>query len=883
MISILEDRRGALWFGTIGGGVSRYDGEGFTTFTTADGLAHNWVWPMVEDREGRLWLGTWKGLCRYDGAGRSDREGFTTFTTADGLAENRVISLLEDRDGQLWLGGDSGGITQYDGKRFHPFAPEDCPSLTKALTLLQDREGQLWLGGVGGLSRHMSRTLATFTHRDGLAEHCVLSILRDRRGVLWCGTLQGVYRYEQGRFVRFGEVGEATVKTILEDRQGRLWFGTFSGLYRYDGEETVAFGKADGLPSLAVSAALVDRRDRLWLATGVGYQTKGEWGVSRCDGETFLTLTARDGLPGTQIMAMAEDRAGRLWFGSDDGACWYDGRRMVRFTTADGLAHDAVFSLLTERSGAVWLGSWGGGVSRFDGQRFATFSTRDGLADDHVFCMMEDRRGHLWFGTTGGISRYDGTVFQSLTQRDGLAHDQVHDMLEDEDGAVWIGTQGGITCYRSQSAPPRVRLTDVVADRRYGVPEEVQLPEAHGLLAFEFQGRSFTTAQNRMAYVVRLAGCEEDWKPVYAGRVEYHRLPVGAYTFQVRAVDRDLNYSEPAEVRALVEEDPREAALAEALSAHGPAGEFVGDSPSLRQVQAQLAQVAPTELTVLILGETGTGKGLAARALHRLSGRRQRPFIQVHCGALPEALVESELFGHEKGAFTGAVARKLGKVELAEGGTLFLDEIGDMPLEAQVKLLHLLEERTFQRVGGIRTMQADVRMVAATNRDLEQMIRNGRFRRDLFFRLQVFAVQLPSLRQRLEDIPLLSAYFLERTALHLHKDIERLAPEVLERLQAYDWPGNVRELEHLIQRAVIVSADPSIQVEDLGLPGSPAAPSAGAERLTPEEYERRYLLEVLEESDWVIKGPRGAAARLGWHEATVRYRMKKLGIRRPEA
>jgi len=304
-----------------------------------------------------------------------------------------------------------------------------------------------------------------------------------------------------------------------------------------------------------------------------------------------------------------------------------------------------------------------------------------------------------------------------------------------------------------------------------------------------------------MAYLYRLEGYDTDWQPAYTGRAEYQDLPEGEYTFQVQAVDRDLNYSKPVTVTLSIVPDSRQEALAEAFKTTGQASEFVGESAALRQAQAHLAQVATTEETVLILGETGTGKGLAARNVHKLSKRNTGPFIQINCGAIPEGLVESELFGHEKGAFTGATHRKLGKVELAENGTLFLDEIGDLPMDAQVKLLRLLEEKSFERVGGTETLAAKVRVIAATNRDLERMVAEGTFRADLFYRLQGFDVPLPPLRQRPEDIRLLAIYFIERMAEHLHKPVTQLSDEALARLQQSDWPGNVRELEHAVRRA----------------------------------------------------------------------------------
>jgi transcriptional regulator with GAF, ATPase, and Fis domain len=446
---------------------------------------------------------------------------------------------------------------------------------------------------------------------------------------------------------------------------------------------------------------------------------------------------------------------------------------------------------------------------------------------------------------------------------------------------LWIATDGGVTRYRTRGVPPRVRIKEVIAHRRYGSVEEIHIPSSQEVILFEFQGRSLTTRPDGMAYVVRLEGVDPEWKPNYTGRVAYHDLPEGDYTFQVKAVDRDLNYSEPVTVRVTVEPDPRLEALTEALSASGPKGEFVGESKALRKVQQALVEVAPTDLTVLILGETGTGKGLAAWVLHGLSARKAGPFVSVHCGGIPEALVESELFGHEKGAFTGAVSRKLGKVELAEGGTLFLDEIGDMPLETQVKLLHLLEERTFERVGGTEILCADVRIVAATNRDLRRMVREDTFREDLYFRLEEYVVEVPPLRDRREDIALLATYFTAQVGAHLDKELTHLTSEALSVLQSYDWPGNVRELEHAVRRAVIVSSGPSIRAQDISL-GFELPRGASKEAILPlEEYERQYIRRVLEQTGWVIRGSRGAAALLGMPVSTLYSRMKKLGIDRP--
>ena len=698
---------------------------------------------------------------------------------------------------------------------------------------LEDRDGYLWLGTQGGgLSRFDQAYVALFTTADGLPSNGVTALFADRTGQLWAGTWEGLARFDNTRFVPVAAMAGKIVQAIAAGRQRGLWLGT-----------------------------------------------NGD-GVLSCNGQEACSLTSTDGLAHSDVRHVLEDRQGHLWFATDGGVSRYDGKEWVHLTPADGLAHKDVRHVLEDRQGQLWFATDGGGVSCYDGMAFTTFTVTEGLCHDEVNALMEDRQGQLWFATNGGLCRFDGRIFQHLSRNDGLAHDAVHQIIEDRSGAFWIATEDGLTRYRPQQTPPGIRLTEVIADRHYGPVKTFHMSTSQQLLIFEFQGRSLTTPPERMVYVYQLVGYEEDWQAAYSSRVEYQDLPLGDYTFRVKAVDRDLNYSDPAEVRVSVEPDALVESLTATLGQSAPQGEFVGHSPALQTVKEQLRQVAPADLTVLILGETGTGKGLAARTLHELSSRQNKPFVQVTCGGMPEPLIESELFGHEKGAFTGAVARRLGKVELAQGGSLFLDEIGDMSLAAQVKLLRLLEERTFERVGGTQVHTAQVRVVAATNRDLRQMVQAGTFREDLYYRLHGFEVRLPSLRQRKEDIPLLALYFIGPKAAHLHKEVTGLSRATEEALVAYDWPGNVRELMHVIESAVVVCAEATIQVDDLLL-GSRTLPSASrTERVTLEEHERRYIQAVLEDTGGVVSGPRGAATVLGLNEGTLRARMRKLGIRR---
>ena len=306
--------------------------------------------------------------------------------------------------------------------------------------------------------------------------------------------------------------------------------------------------------------------------------------------------------------------------------------------------------------------------------------------------------------------------------------------------------------------------------------------------------------------------------------------------------------------------------------------QIIGKSPALESVLEQVEQVAPTDSTVLIQGETGTGKELIARAIHNLSARCGRPFIKLNCAAIPFDLLESELFGHERGAFTGAIAQKVGRFELADKGTLFLDEVGDIPPALQPKLLRVLQEQEFERLGSTRTQQVNIRLVAATNRNLAEMVKRNEFRSDLYYRLNVFPIPLPPLRARRDDIPALVEHFVELYSRRMDKPIDQIAPDTMSALTSYPWPGNIRELQNFIERSVIMTSGNVLQPPLATLQSSTGAESLGA--VTLEDAERDHIRKILEQTRWVVAGPNGAAARLGIKRSTLYFRMQKLGISR---
>jgi len=432
--------------------------------------------------------------------------------------------------------------------------------------------------------------------------------------------------------------------------------------------------------------------------------------------------------------------------------------------------------------------------------------------------------------------------------------------------------------YRTLSAESGAEALEIAVRAR---PDLILLDAVMaGLDGFATCGKlkeSEATRAIPVIFLTALADTDVKLRAFRAGAVDYVTKPfqteellarVGTHISLRREIE--AHGRSKATIRQLVEDlDPRRDAL-------------VGDSPALGQLREQIAQVAPTDSTVLIQGETGTGKELVARAIHAASARRERPLIKLNCAAMPRELVESELFGHEKGAFTGATQQRRGRFELADGGTLFLDEVGELPLEVQAKLLRVLQEREFERVGGARVLRTDVRVIAATNRDLQAHVASGAFRADLFYRLNVFPMQVPALRERREDIPALVRHFAAQAARRVGRKLQEVSPSFIERARAHGWPGNIRELENVVERATIMSRGPLLDGSALLADEVPRAASADPAPAsgTLEDVERAHIQRVLDSTRWVIEGERGAARVLGLNASTLRGRMRKLGIRK---
>ena len=904
---IVEDPEGHLWFGF--NYLIRFDGTSFYRYEEKDGFPQDTSYALGRDDAGRMWIGhhgqknrLW---CYTDG----------TFQTVQVNLGGQPRKIQCDREGRMWF-NTSEGVLYQDGDGFSRFTPADGLPHSAVKAVFQDREHQYWFATWGGVGLYNTQ-ISVFDLSAEVSKNRseISQIVQDSRDDIWIGYMapllqrqfQSVFRFNGEVLTPVGTEDGVNINNcfaIYKDCNGCLWFGGINGLFCYDGKKLKEMQPIAGSGERSISAITQDAQERFilgrWEKSNI--RSKKDLFASPLkliyqQGEEFqaIFVKEKDKGPFCRIGTVIAGHNGEVYFhlihqnysDNDKGfARWHPEDGLKFYGIEDELIDDRVTDLIEDRNGNLWIATQGG-LSCFDGKTFQNFTTKDGLPSNHIRCLFEDRQGHIWLGTDGRVAHYNGQLFQTINS----PHiGSVLRILEDRDGAFWFGTvQNTLVRYQQQKTLPQIRLLQVIADKVYENPEEVIVSRAGQQVIFEYKGLSFSTRSIDMLYVYRLKGHDPDWQPATREmRVFYQDLPPGDYTFQVRAIDRDLNYSDVTQARLSIESDPRIEAFTDVINRQGSQN-FIGHSAALQHFQVNLEKIASTDMTVLILGETGVGKGLAARTLHALSSNCDGPFIQVSCGALPGTLIDSELFGHEKGAFTSAVSHRLGRVELAEDGTLFLDEIGDMAVETQVKLLRLLEEGTFERVGSSETLTVKTRIVAATNRDLRVMVRTGDFREDLYYRLNAFPMYLPPLRERKEDIPELAEYFKTRIASHLGKQIGPLAPEVIEVLQNYDWPGNVRELEHTIQRAVILCPESQIGVGDLGLYGSRIEDigydrqslfdSQGREFVSLDEYERRYILDALKATNYQIKGPRGAAELLRIPPSTLYGKMKRLDIK----
>ena len=885
------DAAGTTWLATMSRGVISLDGRCMGLDEGAD----QWPWKFAQDPSGHLWIafhymGSGVLIGHYDP--RDQHFACINVGKGDeGVVQNGTRHVRTDERGWLWL--TRRGVVVHDGQKWHSFSAS-LPDVDFSGTRLtyEDREGNIWIGlWGGGLIFCDPTSIRRYTEADGLPDREIRCLGENQEGWMWIGTMGGMAYMEDGRILPVG--ARDIVSAMVVDGQGQVWSAGAAGkVYKWEGHTQQAIPVAEDTHPETIAGLCEDGQGRIWVGSSEGRFGWIEKNRFVLLDECGLLLQDQDKV--FWIVALLQDQDGVLWIGSYGEVpalyCYEDGHlRPADIAAVESIAY---VNVLWEHQNTLWVGTAKGLFALDLSSRKVRHFTSEqfGLSANGILALTVDLQGHIWMGTSGGgVLRYDGQTFQSIRLGPSALENIVEAVLCDRRGRLWFGTRAGLVAYQPGRTPPRLVIREVMAGTLLDAPEAVSCPESTPEIRIHFQGISFRTGTGQMRYSYRLLGHDptEQWSAfTVANSVAYSALPVGEYRFEVRTMDRDGLMSEISSMEIQILPDAKTERI-QALESVLRATDHVvhSQSWSMRQVMEQTVRVAETAMTVLVLGETGTGKGLLAQTIHETSTRSKRPFIRVNCGALPAGLVESELFGHEKGAFTGAASRQIGRFELADSGTLFLDEIGDLPLESQRVLLHILEENALTRVGGKQPVRVDVRVIAATNRDLRQAIQEGTFREDLFYRLSVFTLELPPLRQRQEDIPALAAHFAERYAQHLQRPVPTLDDGVGAHLQAYAWPGNVRELEHLINRAVLLCEDGVIRVSDLLLPSATrragdVVPSAVA--ASEDLDEKQQLVEALQATNWMIYGERGAARLLGMNPEKLRYRMRKYGLRRPK-
>ena len=883
------DTTGTTWLATQQRGIISLDGRRMS----AENGAMQWPWKFAQDASGLLWIafryvGTEAVIGRYD----PDSQQLDLINADAAIEGTEAVNhgtrhvRLDDK-GRLWM--TRRGVLVYDGEEWHPFSA-GLPDIhfSDARLTYEDREGNIWVGlWGGGLIFCDPVSVQLYTGADGLPDSGVHQLSEDHQGRIWIGTMGGLACLEDDR-IRPVETGHK-VTALAIDRQEQIWRGIPGGkVIKGMGKETQVIEVPKACSHSHGEITLYpDQEGGIRVGTCGGR-------LGRIEDDRFI---AEKQAP-TNCRVVLQDSEGTLWVGSygETPALYYYKDGHFHASDMAGIETVAYVSALCDYEDTLWVGT-ANGLFAFDyrSQQVRRFTADQGdLSVNSILALVADPQQEcLWIGTSGGgVLKYDSRGFQSIRLGKSTLENIVEAILPDSRGRLWFGTRAGLIAYQPGDTPPGIVIRQVVAGRLLEMPQAVSCPDSTPEIQFYFQGLSFRSGAEQMRYSHRLVGHgpAQEWSAFASfNRVSYHRVPAGQFRFEVRALDRDGLMSDVASLDVQVFPDEKSIRLQRLEHVLRDADQdFLSQSPAMTELLEGIEQMADTDMTMLVLGETGVGKGVLARRIHNLSQRRGHPFVALNCGSLPAGLIESELFGHERGSFTGAVKRHIGCFERANYGTLFLDEIGDLSLEVQQALLRILENRYLTRVGGEKSIPVDVRVIAATNKDLKQAIRAGTFREDLFYRLSVWPVKLPPLRERREDIPVLAADFARRYAQSLQRPVPALGDGVVKHLQAYAWPGNVRELEHLIRRAVVLCQGEVIQVEDVPLAAEdeategPLEPPAAAPVEAEFKAEKQQIVEALQAAEGKIYGERGAAHLLGMNPERLRSRMRVYGLRRPK-
>jgi len=908
--AICEDNSGKLWIGTNGGGLNLLDTDR-NTFTRyfhdpldQRSLSYDEIRSIYKDKSGTMWIGTYgSGIDKVSrGAGEFILYKYRP-DDRNSLSHPIVWSIYEDKDGILWIGTHGGGLNKLDRKNnkytYYQHNPINQNSLSNDIirVVFEDSEGTFWIGTHGGgVNKFNPKTNLFIAYRhnqdnpNSLALDEIRSIYEDRSGTIWIGTYgQGLDKFnkESETFTHFvndpnnnQSLSNNFVRTIYEDKSGNLWIGTEGGGLNQFEKTTNTFQnfKADVDDSSSLNSDYIftiheSPAGILWLGTWGG-------GLNRFDIKTKKAehFTTDDGLPSNAIYGILEDEKGNLWLSSNNGISRFNPRTksINNYNVKDGLQNNEFNggSYFKSKSGEMFFGGINGFNSFFPKNiKDNTFVPPTVITSFQKFNKEVEFDKPIYSIDKIDLSYEDYVFSFEFASLDFSAPEKnVYAYKMEGLDKNWIFANSSRRFVTYTTLPPGEYVFRVKGSNSDGLWNETGtsiniIIHPPFWMTWWFRGLILLLIALAvyLLYKKRVKSLEEKRKAL-AERLEEKTKLSDELQNALSEVERLKNRLEAENVY-----------LQDEIKLQHNFGNIITQSEELKKVLRKVEQVSSTDATVLVLGESGTGKELLARAIHNISNRSDRPLVKVNCSALPANLIESELFGHEKGSFTGATSRKIGRFELADGGTIFLDEIGDLPLELQPKILRVLQEGEFERIGNPKTIKVDVRIIAATNRNLSQEIKNGNFREDLYYRLNVFPITIPPLRKRKEDISLLVNYFVNNFSKKVGKKIDTISQSMIEKLTEYNWPGNVRELENIIERAVITIEGNKLTLSEI-LPKVTSTISSEGESKTLEEVEREHIIRVLEKTNWQVSGDKGAAKILGMKRTTLEARMKKLNI-----
>jgi DNA-binding NtrC family response regulator/ligand-binding sensor domain-containing protein len=909
--AVCQDQTGLLWIGTNGGGINLFNTESkrFTRYVhdpqDKRSLSYNEIRSLYRDRSGIMWIGTYGGgIDKVSG----DKQKFLLYKSMPNdkntLSHPIIWTIYEDDNGILWIGTHGGGLDRLDraANKYEHFKhnPDDPNSLSNNIVrvVLKDSSGLLWIGTHGGGINKFDPIKKTFKviknesgNSNSLGHDEIRDIYKDKSGIIWIGTYgKGLDRYDElnRTFVHYrndsenpASISNDFVRVIFESHSGVLWIGTEGGgLNKFNKENgTFKAYRSDPNDSLSISNDYIfaiheDKSGALWLGTWGG-------GLNKFDPitEKFENYTIKDGLPSEAIYGILEDEKGNFWLSTNNGLSRFNPEDgfFKNYNVKDGLQNNEFNggSYFKSKSGEMFFG----GITGFNA--FYPEDLKDNTyVPPLVITSFQKFNKEVEFDKPiYSINQidlsYEDYVFSFEFASLDFSAPEKNKYLYKMEGLdkEWISTSSSRRFATYTTLPPGDYIFKVKGSNSDGFWNEAGASINITIhppfwVTWWFRGLLILIIafSGYLLYKKRVKNLEEKRKALSERLNEKTKLS-------------DKLQSALSQVEILKNRlEAENIYLQDEIKLQHNFENIITQSEALKKLLYKVEQVASTDSTVLILGESGTGKELFTRAIHNISDRGERPLVKVNCSALPANLIESELFGHEKGAFTGAISRKIGRFELADGGTIFLDEIGDLPLELQPKILRVLQEGEFERIGNSKTIKVDVRIIAATNRDLKAEIEKGNFREDLFYRLNVFPISIPPLRERKEDIPLLVNYFVKKHSARIGRQIETVSQNIINALQKYYWPGNVRELENIIERALITSEGKKLTLSDW-LPKQETEINID-KFLTIQENEKQHIIKALEKTDWRISGENGAAKILGIKRTTLEARMKKLNISR---